>query len=447
MQGQYLYVDDVGDKHGVNYKAGANEGYRVENGVPDQPGTLNYNSPLYKTDPTARGKISFERGPNQEYKFITTSPDQRRAESTGPDGVTRGSYSYLDDQGVQRTVQYIAGAGIGYKVISSTVGPGSHVQANSDVPEYSIKAVSNEIAVSNEPSAPYPHTGPSAPNYYPTSTQSPSYGTPSSTATPFSPTTATPYPPSAFSGQSPPYYSTPRPFSRPTPEYIQVSTPSSIGGIDRFNKNYGETGGSSFSSSGPSPLSPSAHSSSSSSSTEEGNDIIFGLLPPKEDPYYTKQYIPPTQSIPQEIHITPASHNYIPTHVPPPPPPTLSIPPSIIYQTPHYIPTHPPPSPYPHSYIPTVPTIAANYHTIPPQSVVGDAPVRNNAQWFYGIAPGSSKRAHIQNIDLVPYNERALSPSEALRRDEEREVYHRQQAPEQQQQQSQQLRHFRHPLL
>jgi hypothetical protein len=109
VQGQYIYVDDVGEKHGVKYKAGANEGYSVENGVPDQPGTLNYNSPLYKTDPTARGKISFERGPEREYKFITTSPDQRRAESTGPDGITRGSYSYLDDRGVQRTVQYIAG--------------------------------------------------------------------------------------------------------------------------------------------------------------------------------------------------------------------------------------------------------------------------------------------------------------------------------------------------
>lgn len=36
---------------------------------------------------------------------------------TGPDGVTRGAYSYLDDKGVQRTTQYIAGAGIGYRVV------------------------------------------------------------------------------------------------------------------------------------------------------------------------------------------------------------------------------------------------------------------------------------------------------------------------------------------
>lgn len=32
---------------------------------------------------------------------------------TGPDGVTRGAFSYLDDKGVQRSIQYIAGAGIG----------------------------------------------------------------------------------------------------------------------------------------------------------------------------------------------------------------------------------------------------------------------------------------------------------------------------------------------
>lgn len=32
---------------------------------------------------------------------------------TGPDGVTRGAFSYLDDKGMQRSIQYIAGAGIG----------------------------------------------------------------------------------------------------------------------------------------------------------------------------------------------------------------------------------------------------------------------------------------------------------------------------------------------
>lgn len=46
---------------------------------------------------------------------------------TGPDGVTRGAFSYLDDKGVQRSIQYIAGAGIGYRVVQDTTGPGSHL--------------------------------------------------------------------------------------------------------------------------------------------------------------------------------------------------------------------------------------------------------------------------------------------------------------------------------
>ncbi len=405
-------MDDVGEKHGVKYKAGANEGYHVENGVPDQPGTLNYNSPLYKSDPTARGKISFERGHDHQYKFITTSPDQRRAELTGPDGVTRGSYSYLDDRGVQRTVQYVAGAGIGYKVVSSTIGPGTHVTANADVPEYSIKAVSNEIAVSDEKHA-YPHTGSSAPSgagySYQTSTSPPVYVTPSTTATTPSPY---PYPPSAFSAVSPPYFlSTPRPFALPIQESIQVSTPSTIGGIERY-KNYVTATQTSLPSGGPSPLSPSA------SSSEEYHDLIYGLVPPKEeDLLFTKKYVPPTPAVPQEVHITPAAHTYIPTQSPTPP--TLSIPPpSIVYQPPPFFAANPPPEPY----IPS--TISPHYRPIPAQSDVGSAPVRNNAGWFYGIAPGAGKRAHIQNIDLVPFNERALSPSEALRRDEEQEAYH-----------------------
>lgn len=113
----------------MRYAAGAGIGYQVSNAVPDTPALVRYNAPLYKTNPAARGKVSYERGPGAQYKFISTSPDQRRSESTGADGITRGSYSYLDDKGVQRTVQYIAGAGIGYRVVQSTIGVvGSHVR-------------------------------------------------------------------------------------------------------------------------------------------------------------------------------------------------------------------------------------------------------------------------------------------------------------------------------
>lgn len=85
-----------------------------------------------------RGKVAYERGPGREYKFIASGPDQRRSESTGADGITRGSYSYLDDKGVQRTVQYIAGAGIGYRVVQSTTGVGTHLSPRPAIPEFGI---------------------------------------------------------------------------------------------------------------------------------------------------------------------------------------------------------------------------------------------------------------------------------------------------------------------
>lgn len=68
VTGEYVYVDDIGEKHGVKYRAGANSGFEVENGVPDSPSSIRYNSPLYKAPPTSRGKITFERGPDRQYK-------------------------------------------------------------------------------------------------------------------------------------------------------------------------------------------------------------------------------------------------------------------------------------------------------------------------------------------------------------------------------------------
>lgn len=330
-------------------------------------------------------------------RFLTSSPDQRRAESTGPDGITRGSYSYLgkfiylvffctqtcknlknpnfpnlDDKGLQRTVQYIAGANIGYKVIQSTVGPNTHIAANSDVPEYSIKAVSNEIAISDNDNN-Y-NTGPSAPT-------GPGYI--SSSVSPYNPGTysPTPYPPSAYSTPIS-YPSTPRPFSRP--ESVFINTPSSIGGIDR---NYVTPTVPTYPS-GPSPLSPSGPSGSS------GEDIIYGLLPPKEDFDYTKQYIAPTPSVTT----------------------------TVFHPSPTYLPSAEaqPQPPFP-SYLPTT----VHSPTLPTETIIKN----KSGQWYYGIPPGGTVRARIQNIDLIAANERALSPSEALRRDEERDAQHKNSHP------------------
>lgn len=108
---------------------------------------MRYTAPLYKTNRLARGRISYERGPGAQYKFISSGPDQRRSESTGADGITRGSYSYLDDKGVQRTVEYIAGAGIGYRVVKTTTGPGSHLVPRPFIPDFNaVSPQSNDIS-------------------------------------------------------------------------------------------------------------------------------------------------------------------------------------------------------------------------------------------------------------------------------------------------------------
>lgn len=144
--GLYSYLDDVGERHSVRYAAGAGTGYQVSNAVPDTPSLVKYSAPLYKSSRGARGKVSYERGPGGQYKFIASAPDQRRSESTGADGITRGSYSYLDDKGLQRTVEYIAGAGIGYKIVQSSTGPGSHLNARPAIPQFGpASAQSNDI--------------------------------------------------------------------------------------------------------------------------------------------------------------------------------------------------------------------------------------------------------------------------------------------------------------
>lgn len=143
----------------MRYAAGANTGFEVLNAVPDAPSYVKYNAPLFKADRRTRGRVAYERGPGRQYKFITSGPDQRRSESTGPDGITRGSYSYLDDKGIQRTIQYIAGPGIGYRVVQSTTGPGTHLIPRPAVPEFGIRFPESNDIVDDEGSGFKPGSG------------------------------------------------------------------------------------------------------------------------------------------------------------------------------------------------------------------------------------------------------------------------------------------------
>lgn len=133
----------------MRYAASAGRGFEVFNSVPDASRYVQYSAPLYKSSPKARGRIAYERGPGRQYKFISSGPDQRRSESTGPDGITRGTYSYLDDKGVQRTIQYIAGPKIGYRIVQDTQGVNTHLLPRPALVEFGILYPSSRQPNSN----------------------------------------------------------------------------------------------------------------------------------------------------------------------------------------------------------------------------------------------------------------------------------------------------------
>ncbi|XP_017486755.1 PREDICTED: uncharacterized protein LOC108375170 [Rhagoletis zephyria] len=144
VRGLYSFLDDVGERHSVRYAAGAGTGFEVFNSIPDNPASVAYAAPLYKAHPKTRGKMTTQRGPDGTYKLIAAGPDHRRAESRSSDGVVRGTYSYLDDSGVQRTVEYIAGPGIGYRIVKNRMGPGSHI--NPSIAEFRLSDTDFKLA-------------------------------------------------------------------------------------------------------------------------------------------------------------------------------------------------------------------------------------------------------------------------------------------------------------
>lgn len=54
---------------------------------------------------------------------MSAGPDQRRTESSDATGHVRGSYTFIDDKGVQHTVHYIAGPETGYRVLKNVKAP------------------------------------------------------------------------------------------------------------------------------------------------------------------------------------------------------------------------------------------------------------------------------------------------------------------------------------
>ncbi|XP_056635980.1 collagen alpha-1(II) chain [Diorhabda sublineata] len=124
VSGRYSYTDDVGERHNVEYIAGKRTGFHVKTPFPDS--NPRAYGPLYfrgRGRPIPRGRTSIQRGLDGSYKFVSAGPDQRRTETSDSTGHVRGSYTYLDDKGVQHSVHYIAGPETGYRVLKTVKGP------------------------------------------------------------------------------------------------------------------------------------------------------------------------------------------------------------------------------------------------------------------------------------------------------------------------------------
>nr|CAI5844750.1 unnamed protein product [Callosobruchus analis] len=124
VNGRYSYTDDVGERHNVEFVAGKNTGFHVKTPFPDSNprayGPLYFNG---RGKPIPRGRTSIQRGLDGSYRFVSAGPDQRRTEVSDSTGHVRGSYTYLDDKGVQHSVHYIAGPETGYRILKQVKGP------------------------------------------------------------------------------------------------------------------------------------------------------------------------------------------------------------------------------------------------------------------------------------------------------------------------------------
>nr|XP_026490034.1 uncharacterized protein LOC113396348 [Vanessa tameamea] len=126
VKGHYSFVDDIGERHDVSYIAGKDTGFHVSSAHPDAPNLIGspfHRAPLVRGESKSRGRTAVQRGLDGSYRFISAGPDQRRTESSDSHGNVRGSYTFLDDKGVQRTVHYIAGPGIGYRIVKNSNDP------------------------------------------------------------------------------------------------------------------------------------------------------------------------------------------------------------------------------------------------------------------------------------------------------------------------------------
>ncbi|CAH0407902.1 unnamed protein product [Chilo suppressalis] len=401
VKGHYSFVDDVGERHDISYIAGRDTGFHVSSAHPDGPNVIGspfHRAPLVRGETRPRGRTAVQRGLDGSYRFISAGPDQRRTESSDSHGNVRGSYTFLDDKGVQRTVHYIAGPGIGYRIVKNGKDP-------------YIPAYFPTIPSAYDPD--FINAG-AASNYSPDD---------SSTDDVFKGPDGT-----AASGhiKPPPFPSNDkdRPSNKPSSESTgsgsgsdNFSGSNNYGGSDSFGgsnfggsnsfkptgPNSGTSGGSSGSSSSSGPGGDSSNESGYQGSSFEQGPVSTGVGYVDEDASSFGGAVKPTKGPGKPGRPTSKPKPYRPTKKP-------------------YVPL----KPFDSNKDDNAGFDDGKGDNNGPQFAIGfniqhNKPgttiIRNIGRDYFGVPPGVSVRAHVQSIDLYPFDSKPISPSEAIEKD------------------------------
>merc|ERR1712106_1315999 len=103
--------DHHGSGHEHHHEVSQNLDYNYEYDLPEQA----------RSQDTDNTDDYYDDNPDRSYAFQFAGDAYSRDETAQSDGSVQGSYSYTDGDGVQRTVNYRAGAGIGFEVVDPEV--------------------------------------------------------------------------------------------------------------------------------------------------------------------------------------------------------------------------------------------------------------------------------------------------------------------------------------
>ena len=141
VRGDYSFVADDGKRRTVNYVAGSSTGFLAEGDhlpvSPEIPVVRNtvfeapspsvlYSVPQPQILQVNQPQITNEPRGDASYQYNYNAGDSARSETSDRDLNIQGKYSFIGDDGVERTVHYKAGSGIGF------VAEGSHLPVASE---------------------------------------------------------------------------------------------------------------------------------------------------------------------------------------------------------------------------------------------------------------------------------------------------------------------------